>query len=245
MSVTQFGKESTLSAAGANTQAGFRAGFQPATDGDLSSLVSKRSVILTENGWVERVNKKNDGSTTNRQIDSVIVAAHPGQTNRLSYQSNTYSFKPEISQIYIKLNANGNISANVSANLYVVFNTPISFRASGNNLTFTLANTTSGNHAVAIFANTASTRIINANNTLVFRMPKLRAGANGSGKNTAIYQINAQSIAVTGGGHSIYNPDQGKARSANLVLTGAVSNAISNGLGQKLASKRFTVKVNG
>jgi len=243
MALWNFNKESTHPAAGANNDAGRRAGFQPSVDGDVTNMVGKRNVILTDAGWVFRVNKTDVHGNIRKQ-EQTIVAANPGSVNN-GYNANNFTFKPDIAQVYVKLNANGYISANVAANLYVVYNTPIAHKASGNLISLTIANVTSGNHGVALFSNNATARITGANNTLVFKMPKLRAGAAGSGKNTAVYQINAQSLVCVGGGHSLYNPDKGTTRSANLVLTGAVSNTISDGLGRALTSKRFTVRING
>ena len=138
--------------------------------------------------------------------------------------------------MYVKLNANGYIGANVaSANLYVVLNTPIHHKASGNLCVIKIANTAGGNHANALFANTATqNRIIAANNTLVFRLPPLQGG---TGSAAATYQCNAQSIQVNGGGNPLYNPDDGTAMpAANLVITGAVANNLLNVAGVRIST---------
>jgi len=238
MSAWGFSRESGQVASGANTTAGLVKGFQPYAE--AHHIASKRNVIATNVGWVRRTHKTTDGNA--RTIDEVLVAAHPGVAGK-DYTSNTYLGNPDISQIYVKLNANGMISANVSANLYVVFNTPVNHKASGNLCSITLANTVSGNHGIAYFTNNATARITNANNTLVFVMPPLQAGGDGSGTATATYQVNAQSITVAGGGNSLYNPDDGTTAAANLVITGAVSNNLFDGVGSRVTT--FTVRNGG
>jgi hypothetical protein len=236
-----FNGESTQTATGANTEAGRVKGFQPTfAAGDATEFAEKRNTIITQYGWVRRENRSMPGSV-NRQLDQIIVAAHP--SNGLYYNSNNYTGNPDICQIYVKLNANGYISANATnANLYVVFNAPINFKASGNLCSITVANTSAGNNAVARFANTLGQgRIVNANNTLVFRLPKLQAGTAGSGRNTATYKINAQSISVTG--NPLYDPEVGVYRAANLVITGASANNLLDGVGNRITS--FNVRVNG
>ena len=93
-----------------------------------------------------------------RQFDEVLIAASPG--SGFNYNANTYLGNPDIVEIYVKTNANNVISANVSANLYVVFNMPVAFKASGNTITINLANTAGGNTGVARYmggrANTAN-----------------------------------------------------------------------------------------
>lgn len=241
MTLWKFGRENSEVAAGANTVAGvIKGGQAPFVGGDFGAAAAeKRNVILTSSGWVRRENR---GSTHggNRTIDQIIVAANPGAG--LTYGANTYTGKPDITQIYVKLNANGYISANATnANLYIVFNTPLHFKPSGNLISVLVSNTAGGNHAVGLFANTAAQgRIINANNTLVFRLPKLQGGA---GSVAATYHVNAQALVVAGGGNPLYNPDHGTTKVANLVLSGATSNTLLNGIGQKITN--FQVRRNG
>ena len=143
-----FRPESGQSAAGANTIAARAKGFQPyyAFDGG-GGMASKRNVIATNKGWVRRE------YVGTRLKEEVIVAANPGVAGK-DYTSNAYLNSPDIAQIYVKLNANGYIGANVaSANLYVVLNTPIHHKASGNLCVIKVANTAGGNHANALFAN--------------------------------------------------------------------------------------------
>ena len=236
MSAWGFNRESNQSASGSNTVAGYVKGNQPFYEGQ--HIASKRNVIATNVGWVRRTHKTTDGNA--RVIDEVLVPAHPGVAGK-DYTSNTYLGGPRIAQAYVKLNANGYISANVSANLYVVFNTPVAHRASGNLCSISIANTVSGNHGLAYWTNNATARITNANNTLVFQMPPLQGGGNGSGRATATYKVNAQSISVTG--NPIYNPDDGITASANLVITGAVANNLFDGLGARVST--FTVRNGG
>lgn len=239
MPLWDFRRESTSPATGANTVAGIKAGKQASLVAGLGlGHAEKRNVIITEKGWVRREHRGSVNGGT-RKIEQVLVAANPGVSNK-DYGSNNYLGNPDIAQIYVKLNANGYISANATgANLYVVFNTAINRRASGNNCTILLANTVGGNHAVANFANTvAQGRIVNANNTLVFRLPPLQGGA---GSVAATYQVNAQSITVSG--NPLYNPEKGITYAANLVITGAVANTLSRGDGVKVTT--FQVRRNG
>ena len=232
MSSWGFGRESTQVASGANTAAGIVKGFQPFVQ--AGNEASKRNVIITNKGWVRREHR---GS---RQIEEVIVAANPGVQNK-DYSSNTYTGNPDISQIYVKLNANGYIGANTTgANLHVVFNAPIHHKASGNLCTVVVSNTVGGNIGNTLFANTAAQgRIINANNTLVFRMPKLQGG---TGNAKATYKIQAQSIRVHQGGNPLYNPDDGTTQAANLVITGAVSNNLLDGAGARIGTFQVAAK---
>lgn len=242
MTLWNFRRESSDVKSGANTVAGFVAGQQPSLvgGGPGQAHAEKRNVIVTSAGWVRRENRSSVHGGT-RKIDQILVAANPGVANK-DYSSNNYTGLPDVTQIYVKLNANGYISANATnANLYVVFNTPITFKASGNLCSINIANTAGGNNAVAKFANTvAQGRIVNANNTLVFRLPRLQGGA---GSVAATYRINAQSISVAGGGNPFYNPDDGITKNANLVITGAVSNTLSRGDGTKVTT--FQVRRNG
>ena len=232
MSSWGFGRESTQVASGANTAAGIVKGFQPFVE--AGNEASKRNVIITNKGWVRREHR---GS---RQIEEVIVAANPGVQNK-DYSSNTYTGNPDISQIFVKLNANGYIGANTTgANLHVVFNAPIHHKASGNLCTVVVSNTVGGNIGNTLFANTAAQgRIINANNTLVFRMPKLQGG---TGNAKATYKIQAQSIRVHQGGNPLYNPDDGTTQAANLVITGAVSNNLLDGAGARIGTFQVAAK---
>jgi len=244
MALWGFSRESTQSAAGANTVAGIVKGYRPLPQASGSEEpdaggniqnANKRNVIATRTGWVRRQNRT-DTHGNIRQIDEVLIAANPG--SGFSYTSNTFLGRPDICEIFVKTNANNVISANVSANLYVVFNMPVHLRASSNALSISIANTSGGNHAVARIAASAAARANVANNVLVFTMPKLQ-GRTGSLKST--YRVNAQSILVTG--NPLYNPEQTTTHAANLVITGAVSNALSNGWGSRITT--FTVSPRG
>ena len=226
MSSWDFRRESTQTASGANTVAGIKSGYQPFAAADV--MASKRNVIATNVGWVRRQNKT-DNLGNKRTLNEVLVAAHPG--SGLAYNSNTYPGKADIAQMYVKLNSSGYITANVSANLYVVFNSPVKFKNSGNAMSINIANTIGGNHAVARFTAQTSSNLIGANNTLIFTMPKLQGGA-GSAK--ATYHINAQAITVAG--NPLYNPEQTTTHSANLTITGAVANNLLNFVGERITT---------
>jgi len=236
MALWGFSRESTQVAAGANTVAGRVKGYQaPFVAGDSREMAEKRNVIATKNGWVRREIRVMPAGVENttRVIDQEIVAAHPNGGTGFDYTSNTFLGQSDIAQIYVKLNANGYITANLSSNLYIVFNTPIKFKAAGNTLSITISNTVSGNSAVAR-GTVAATTVTNANNTLVIPMPKLQS----KGSNAATYKIPAQTISVTD--MPLYNPDDGVWAAANLVITGAVSNNLLNFAGDRITS--FQVK---
>jgi hypothetical protein len=243
-----FGAEGSQLASGANTVAGILRGQRPLPQSggvghsfDIDgAIANKRNVIATSAGWVRRQNKR-DTHGSNRQIDEVLVAANPG--GGFSYTANTYLGRPDICEIFVKLNANNVISANVSANLYVVFNMPVHLRASSNGLTINISNTSGGNHGIARITASAAARANVANNVMVFTMPKLQ-GRTGSLK--ATYHINAQSIGVTGGGNPLYNPEAGSnptRHAANLVITGATANALARFNGERIIN--FTVSPKG
>ena len=232
MSTWDFRRENTATKSGANNVAGILAGYQPFAEAD--NIASKRNVIATSKGWVRRQNKT-DLNGNKRTMDEVLVAAAPG--SGLYYNSNTYLGKADIAQMYIKLNANNVISANVSANLYIVFNGPIKFKNSGNALSINIANTVGGNHAIARFTAQTSSNLIGANNTLVFTMPKLQGGTSSA---KATYHINAQAIAVTG--MPLYNPEQTTTHTANVTITGAVANNLLNFTGAKITNFQVSPK---
>jgi hypothetical protein len=246
MALWGFGQESTQVASGANTEAGMKAGFRPlptssgighSYDGQSGGIdtANKRNVIVTSKGWVRRTNRVSDGNVQ-RQFDEVLVAANPGSGR--DYSSNTYMGRPDICEIFVKLNANGVISANASgANLYIVFNTPIHKRPSGNLMSITIANTVGGNNAVARITAASAARANVANNVMVFTMPLLQGGA-GSAK--ATYKINAQTISVTG--NPLYNPDYGVTTTANLQISGAVSNNLARFNGTRITSFQVSPK---
>lgn len=245
MALWGFSRESGQVASGANTVAAIRKGFRPLpyvsgsqADGTTNiQVANKRNVIATSLGWVRRQNRVDTHGNV-RQFDEVLVAASPG--NGFNYNANTYLGNPDIVEVYVKTNANNVVSANVSANLYVVFNMPVAFKASGNNITINLANTAGGNNGVAIYT---GGRANTANNVLVFTMPKLQGGT-GSAK--ATYHVNAQSLAVVGGGNPLYYPEAGSnptKHAANLVITGAVANNLTNGYGARITN--FTVSPKG
>ena len=252
MALWGFGAEGGQNAAGANTEASIKRGYRPlpqsggighSFDAEGGGYANKRNVIATSKGWVRRINRTSDGNQ--RQFDEVLVAANPGLGSGTgwSYTSNTYLGRPDIAEIYVKLNANNVISANVSANLYVVFNMPVHLRASSNALTISIANTSGGNHGVARIVASAAARANVANNVMVFTMPKLQGRA---GSLKATYHINAQSIGVTGGGNPLYNPEAGAnatKHAANLVITGATANGLARFNGERITN--FTVSPKG
>ena len=242
-----YSRENSQTKAGANTEASLKAGQQPFAGTTDGNEPWKRNVVATTAGWVRRTNR----GTVNgqRPHDEILIAGQPGReygggSVAFTYVANTNLGPADISEIFVKLNANNVIAANVSSNLYVVFNQPVHMRATGNTCYIQLSNTAGGNHARAVFV--AGRRANGANNILVFVMPPLQ-GRTGSLK--ATYHINAAAkffSATTGvavSGMPIYNPEIGITAAANTTITGAVANGLNNGFGTRITN--FTVSPKG
>lgn len=241
MPLWNFLHEKNNPSSGANSVAGKIAGYQPfggMTDGKEAW---KRNVVATKHGWVRRTNKTKDSTTS--QHDEILVAGNPTITSGTDdgYANVAYLAFPDIAQIYFSSNSTGGtaLQANSYANIYVVFNEPVRSKGGRVLYQFKVANTASGNATVAYFSNNAivagykqgGSSIINANNTLVFRvyLPFV------SGK-TSTYKVNANTIQANGvtaagvvkGGVTSNlvseNITTAGSESANLVITGAVSN---------------------
>jgi hypothetical protein len=200
-----------------NPTGGLKAGFQPFSEAD--TLASKRNVIATDKGWVRRQIKATSGNT--RVIDEVLVAANPGSAG--GYTGTAYLGNPDVAQIYL---SNNEVTAEHAAAgdpyyVYVVFNEPVKYSGLSGTLRLSLANTAGGNNAVVATAlvSNSNTGITTANNTLVFSYTPT-AGDAGS------YKINSQSITnATSVAVNLVSWNTGNA-TANLVITGAVSNNI-------------------
>ena len=206
----------TTPESGTEAGAGFKAGQQPAPVADVKA--SKRNVIVTAKGWVRREIRNKSGSDV-RVIDEVLVAANPGNAD--GYANVIYTFQPDIAEVFVQ---SGTISANAVCNVYVVFNAPLSntLYGTGETLTLTVANTAGGNHAVFYSNNEAG--LLNANNTLVFQNRAGLQGGISDTSGTGTYQINAQSITAAGGNPLILAQSLASNSSANLTISGAVSN---------------------
>jgi len=238
MSSWGFDKEGTQNAGGANTEDFLVRGFQPFYEAD--SIASKRNVIGTDLGWVRRVNYT-DTHGNSRKKEEVIVAAHPGGGSN-TYAGPLHLGFPDISQVYVTLNANNVVSANTSALVHVVFNQPVQVKPSSNVMSITVANTAGGNNinAYLLAQGAAGNTGINANNTLIFTTPAIQGG---TGSAVGTYKVESQSITVAGGGNPIYNPEIGVSASANLTIVGAVSNNMVDGSGSIITT--FNVSPEG
>lgn len=222
-----FDKEGNTDHEGANTAAGRIAGNQPYEFADV--LTSKRNVIATNIGWVRRTHKKNDGSATTRQIDEPLVAAHPGLNVTGGYANSAHLGFPDIAQVYVANSTSEEVStiaaldgAGGSAHhIAVVFNEPVKHSDGAGNLSLTLANTAGGNNAIVPLATigNSNTSIKNANNTLVFSFTPTAGDA-------GTYKVGGQAITnATATAANLVSLNHGFA-SANLVVTGAVSNTL-------------------
>ena len=195
------------------------------------NLASKRNVILTNQGWVRRLNTQ-DLNGNRRKREEIVVAAHPADGNaNTGYLSNTHAGFPDVQQIYLTTAANvehttvlsnGNISITGGAaavHAHVVFNEPV---VSGNAATIVATATSSGSNET--FTSVPSEGAHGGNNIIVFKS----AGTVAVGT----YQIKAQTI---GGTNPIENvefagTDQGTDRRfANLVISGAATTTLAAG----------------
>ena len=218
MSTWRFDKESNTDYQGANTVAGQLAGHQPHFQAD--TLSSKRNVIATEKGWIRRTHKNTDGNQ--RQIDEVLVAAHPGSAGATGgYSGIAYLGFPDIAQVYLNSTSISAAYGGENVSVYVVMNEPVKHSGAAGSLQITVANTAGGNSSLVATATAvnSNTGITNANNTLVFTLP-VTAGDAGSYKIQAQTVINATATAA-----NLVSLNAGS-ESANLVITGAVSNTV-------------------
>jgi len=206
--------EKTQVAAGANTVAGLKAGFQPFEKANV--LSSKRNVIATNKGWMRRTIKNNRQGGGTRIIDEPLVPANPGIAD--GYANTAHLGFADIAQIYMD---DTSVSPG-AAEINVVFNEPVSYTGAGGQLRLTLANTASGNNkkiALATRSN-SNTGIINANNTVKFAVTFV-AGDAGS------YKVLAASNTIVNATSTVANLNSlNTLVSANLVVTGAVSNTL-------------------
>ena len=206
--------EKTQVAAGANTVAGLKAGFQPFEKANV--LSSKRNVIATNKGWMRRTIKNNRQGGGTRIIDEPLVPANPGIAD--GYANTAHLGFADIAQIYMD---DTSVSPG-AAEINVVFNEPVMYHGSGGQLRLTLANTASGNNkkiALATRSN-SNTGIINANNTVKFAVTFV-AGDAGS------YKVLAASNTIVNATSSASDlRSLNTLVSANLVVTGAVSNTL-------------------
>jgi hypothetical protein len=218
MSTWRFDKESNTDYQGANTVAGQLAGHQPHFQADI--LSSKRNVIATDKGWIRRTHKNTDGNQ--RQIDEVLVAAHPGSAGATGgYSGIAYLGFPDIAQVYLNSTSISAAYGGENVSVYVVMNEPVKHSGAAGSLQITVANTAGGNSSLVATATAvnSNTGITNANNTLVFTLP-VTAGDAGS------YKIQAQSVInATAAAANLVSLNAGS-ESANLVITGAVSNTV-------------------
>jgi len=209
MPLWKFTKDSAP-ATGANTRAGILAGGVPYTE----SQRQKRNIVLTNSGWVRRQNKT-DMHSNARLIDEVVVAANPATGANKGYASNTSLRFPELVQVFVSSNSTfgTSIKRNALANVYIVFNHSIAFSSGSGKLKLTLANTISGN-AMVLASNTT---VLRANNTVILKFKPTVAGT---------YKINAQTLTNATATAVVIRSKNAGAQVANLVLTGAVSNAL-------------------
>ena len=224
MSLWKFTKENQTGPDGdLNSGASFKAGNQPSYDGTKKG---KRNVIATEEGWVRRV--IGTGLKTGRVNDEILVAGNPS-AGPDGYANSAFLGNPDISEIYVTsaansehvtLLANGNISVTGGAQVmtvHLVFNEPVVFNPSGNAMTFTMTATSGGSNET-FTANQTAGAIHTANNIVPF----VSTGTVALGT----YKIQAQTLSATGNPLRSISPSGGAGASANLVVTGAVSNTL-------------------
>lgn len=239
-----FKRSKNESAAGdLNSAASYKKGQQPDAGGQAINKAGKRNVIATSAGWVRRT--VGTGARSGRSHDEIIVAANPGASKHDGYANSANLGFPDCTTLYItdgqssntehvtKL-SNGNISitgGDQVATVHLVFNEPVSFFAPTGGaanlmITATLtANTTAaaGVEGDVLFqSNLTAGAIHTANNIVPFTSnASLLAGAT--------YKFEAQSLSqhsanATVALRSLNDPT--RAETANVVITGAVSNTL-------------------
>jgi len=224
MPLWSFNKDSTKTVSGANTLAGLVAGQQPR--GGFHSGTGKRNVVATSAGWVRRQNKT-DLNSNSRQMDEILVAANPGTSDVSDgYANSAHLGFPDIVEMYLSSNSTGGnaLARTATANLYIVFNEPVRHKGGAGYMRIRVANTVTGNTVIATGSafTTVPDNIINANNTLVLSFKPSVAGT---------YKVNSNTIqfsSASGGAFTSnlvsLNISTNGAESANLVISGAVSN---------------------
>jgi hypothetical protein len=128
---------------------------------------------------------------------------------------------PDIAQVYLNSTSISAAYGGENVSVYVVMNEPVKHSGAAGSLQITVANTAGGNSSLVATATAvnSNTGITNANNTLVFTLP-VTAGDAGS------YKIQAQSVInATAAAANLVSLNAGS-ESANLVITGAVSNTV-------------------
>ena len=227
MSMWDFRAESTQDQKGANTAAGFVAGYQPFAAAD--TLSSKRNVVATEKGWVRRQNYT-DVHGTVRVKEEVLVAAHRGVKDRGGYVNSVYLGTPDISILQPN---DTDYTTSELVTVYVTFNEPLVTTA---NVTLTAterdgvttaaftSNTTNAEGSVAKFYE------YGANNTLVFTSDATLSA--GDWKFRTDLVVDAAGTLVS------WNVD---GETANTVLSAPVSNTLMSSTGAVLANGEFTV----
>jgi hypothetical protein len=218
-----FRNQSTQDTKGANTAAGFVAGYQPFNQAD--TLSSKRNVVATDKGWVRRQNYT-DVHGTVRVKEEVLVAAHPGGAS--GYESAAYLGSPDISILQTDKDA---YTTSETVTLYVTFNEPLVVNANvdivltergGATSSFTSNTTNDPGTSVAKFYE------YGANNTLVFVGGPLAAGN---------WKVMSQTLSTLGTVLS-WNTD---GEAADLAVQAPVSNTLMSSTGSVFANGEFTV----
>jgi hypothetical protein len=207
MSSWDFKHEKNGPTSGTNPANSLKVGFQPFFEAD--NLASKRNVIATDKGWIRRTN--GTGNRAGRQIDEVLVAAHPGGSTNGGYANSAFLAFPDVGQVYLGANTalSGNYKAGVDMEINVVFNEPIVLSPASSRIRLV-----DSNSDVYEANNTNTSTVINANNTLVFV-----GKPSGTGSRT----VGFQTMTLTSGDVISLNAD---GESANLVISAAASNTL-------------------
>jgi hypothetical protein len=171
------------------------------------SLVDKRNVIATKDGWVRRL-VYTDVHGNKRQKDVTLVAL--GNLDKAVTMGN-----PDISQVYVANSTGGtSLKRNQLNHVYVVFTEAVSISTSPAPFRMTVANTAGGNNVIAT-SNTNKLSIANANNTLDFRFKVATAGT---------YKIQAQNISNTAATKVYSISGTGISETVNANISATVSN---------------------
>jgi len=191
----------------------------------------KRNVIATTKGWVRREHRLMNGGTATsvtRQIDEVLVAAG----NKDHAPSSNLGF-PDIAQIYFANSTNDDVtsitpetgSGGAEHQVRVVFNEPIKYNeAAGSKIGKVVLSKVSGsgNSTITALATSvvrSNTNITGANNTMIFRFTPTSGDA-------GTYKVAAAAAGIANGvSGTLTIKGLNNSEAANVVITGAVSNA--------------------
>lgn len=162
----------------------------------------KRNVIATNDGWVNRI-------VSGSKVKNEILVSIGNLDDAVTMNN------PSIAEVYVANSTGGStLKTGLTHYVYTVYDEPVSFEALTPQGTITISNTASGDDVLTAIMNDDKTTIINANNTVRYEFSANTAGT---------YKVEAQTIANSANIYSLNATNE----TANLVISGAVSNALA------------------